>query len=508
MGRLSASADWRVWAGSLSLLYLAVFLASSNRALIGTEIWALHYASQPLAAQMEAVRQDLVHPPLIYLLQRGWIAVFGAADRTVKLLPVVFNVPALFLFVWLARRVTSRWREAAVLFAGHYLLADSAVNLVRMYGLAVLLTLAALVVWELWRQQPSVRRLAAWTAIMTALVYTHYSGLLVLAGFVAANWFFGVRQKVFVPASAVPVLSFLPWLAYVYPVYAARGLETNLWWVEMLLAQPYKGLAMMAYEFLGSFPVEGAGRYAAVGAAVLVHAALLGAAVPALRRVWPPGRQQERQAQWLWTLVVFAGVPVALLCVFSLAYTPALAPRFLLVILPAYWLLLILLAELAGRRGARLLYGVLAPWVAVSVVWGVAESLRTPPLRRHVELVARELGPGDLVLCDPDLASHVYWELRHRNGRQARVEAAPVRSLEGLPPVERRAAEQAKRLSVVPARPAEKVGLQGVRRVWLFDSRGAPDRGVLRRLEEEGFRRIQDAGSVKPGLWLYVRPGA
>jgi hypothetical protein len=479
----------------------------SDRTLIGTEIWALYYAQQPLAAQMEAVRQDLVHPPLMYMLQRGWMAAFGAADRTVKLLPVVLNVPALVLFVWLARRITLRWREAALLFAGHYLLAESAVNLVRMYGLAVLLTLAAMAVWELWRQEPSAGRLAAWAAVMTALVYTHYSGLLVLAGFVAANWWFGVRRWVFVSASAAAALSFLPWLAYVYPVYAARGLETNLWWVEMLLAQPYKGLAMMAYEFLGSFPVEGAGRYAAVGAAVVVHLVLLGAAAPTLRRLWPPGRQRAPQAQWLWTLVVFVGVPVVLLCVFSLAYTPALAPRFLLVVLPAYWLLLILLTELTGRRGAKLLYGVLVPWVAVSVVWGMAESFETPPLRRHVEQVARELGPGDLVLCDPDLASQVYWELRHRNGLQARVEAAPVRSLKGLTPVQRRAAEQAERLSVVPARPAEKVGFEGVRRVWLFDSRGAPDAAVLRRLEEEGFQRVHDAGSMKPGLWLYARPG-
>jgi hypothetical protein len=394
-----------------------------------------------------------------------------------------------------------------VLFAGHYLAAGSSVNLVRMYGLAVLLTLAGLVLWARWRQQPSAGRLAAWAAIMTALVYTHYSGLLVLAGFFTVNWFFGVRQGAFTLASAVPALAFLPWASYVYPVYAARGLETNLWWVEMLLAQPYKGLAMMAYEFLGSFPVEGRGRYVAVGAAVLVHLALLVAVAPALRRLWPPARPQQPEGQWLWTLVLFVAVPVVLLCVFSLAYTPALAPRFSLVVLPAYWLLLILLTEFAGRRGRWLLYGVIVPWVAVSAVWSTADSLRTPPLRRHVEQMARQMEPGDLVLCDPDLANHVYWELRHRSGRQARVEAAPVRSLRGLSPVQRRAAEQAERLSVIRARPAEKVGFQGVRRVWLLDSRGAPDAGVLRRMEEEGFRRIQDAGPVKPGLWLYARSG-
>jgi len=503
MSKPARTEDWRIWASALCLLYLAVSLTAAHRMLIGTEIWALYYAQQPLAVHMEAVRQDLVHPPLIYLLQRAWIAAFGAGDRTVKWLAVMLNVPALVLFVWLARRVTARWREAAVLYAGHYLAAGSSVNLVRMYGLAVLLTLAGLVLWERWRREPSTGRLAAWAAIMTVLVHTHYSGLLVLAGFFTVNWFFGVRRGAFTLASAVPALAFLPWVVYVFPVYAARGLETNLWWVEMLLAQPYKGLAMMAYEFLGSFPVEGRGRYVAVGAAVLVHLALLVAATPAVRRLWPPARQQE--AQWLWTLVVFVGVPVVLLCVFSLAYTPALAPRFLLVVLPAYWLLLILLTEFAGRRGRWLLYGVIVPWVAVSAVWSTADSLRTPPLRRHVEQMARQMEPGDLVLCDPDLANHVYWELRHRSGRQARVEAAPVRSLEGLSPVERRAAEQAARLSVIPARPPEKVGLQDVRRVWLLDSRGAPDRGVLRRLEEAGFRRIQDAGPVKPGLWLYAR---
>lgn len=497
--------DWRLWAAGICLLYGAASVLGLNRMLIGTEIWALYYAQQPLAAQMEAIRQDLVHPPLMYLLERAWIGLFGAGDRAVKLLPVVINIPALVLFVWLARRVTSRWREAAVLFAGHYLAVGSSPTLVRMYGLAILLALAALILWDSWRRQPTAGRLALWVLVATALVYTHYSGLLVIAGLLAANRAFGGRPALFTVASAIPAVCFLPWALYVYPVYAGRGLETNLWWVQMLLAEPYKGLALMAYEFLGAFPLEGRGRYAAVGAALVVHLALVVASASAVRRLWPPWGGRQGRERWFWSLLVLAGVPVAALFLFSVAATPALAPRFLLAILPAYWLLIVLLAEFSGRRGVRLLYAAFLPWVLTSVGWHAIQDLKTPPLRVRVEQIARRLEPQDLVLADPDLASHVYWELRHRMGREARVVASPPLSADGLSAIQRKALEQAQRLSVVRAIRPEQIGLDDVRRVWLLDKDAAPDADVAARITEAGFRSVEHTESQGPRLWLYVR---
>ena len=60
--------SWLAWAGLLVALYLAVGFVGWGRSLIGTEIWALYYAGQPFNELMQAIRNDLVHPPLIYMV--------------------------------------------------------------------------------------------------------------------------------------------------------------------------------------------------------------------------------------------------------------------------------------------------------------------------------------------------------------------------------------------------------------------------------------------------------
>ena len=101
---------------------------------------------------MEAIRQDLAHPPLIYLLERGWLHLFGQTDNAAKALPLVINIPTIVLFTLLASRVTQRWRLAGFLFCGVYLRVGGVTTLVRMYGLGVLWSVAAILLWEAWRK--------------------------------------------------------------------------------------------------------------------------------------------------------------------------------------------------------------------------------------------------------------------------------------------------------------------------------------------------------------------
>lgn len=200
----SRSRDWRLWAALLVGLYLLSAYLGRHRLLINTEIWALYHAGRPLAEQLAAVRADLVHPPLFYLIERGWFRLFGASDGTARLLPVVVNIPALVLFTWFARRVSRHWRVASLLFTGAYLAPGQTLTLVRMYGLVILWVLLALVVWDGWRKRPGGLALASWTLAMTLLVYTRYSGLLIVAAFFAINWLFGPRRLLFSAACAAP----------------------------------------------------------------------------------------------------------------------------------------------------------------------------------------------------------------------------------------------------------------------------------------------------------------
>src|SRR5712692_6752669 len=125
---------WLSWACLLVAAYLLVGLLTWKRTLIPDEIRALLLAAGPVEKELEYVRKDAVHPPLSFLLDRWWLGAFGQTDSAAKALPLVLNIPTLFLLTWVASRMTSQWRLASFLFAAPFLRAGSAVNLVRMYG--------------------------------------------------------------------------------------------------------------------------------------------------------------------------------------------------------------------------------------------------------------------------------------------------------------------------------------------------------------------------------------
>src|ERR1700686_187298 len=138
---LVASSRARIlWAGFLSVVYVGVSPLGWGRTPIGNETWALYWDAQPLHEQMLVIRNDLVHPPLIYLVQRAWLMIFGQSDTAVKILPLVVNLPTIILFTWLASFVTTYWRLASFLFSSAYLQVGGDPTQVRMYGLALLLT--------------------------------------------------------------------------------------------------------------------------------------------------------------------------------------------------------------------------------------------------------------------------------------------------------------------------------------------------------------------------------
>ncbi len=393
---------WLSWAGLLLILYLAVGLVGFRRALITTEIWALYYAGQPWTELWQAIRYDMVHPPLIYLLERGWMHLFGQTDSAVKALALVINIPTLILFPWLASRVTRHWRLASFLFAGTYLSVGSTPNQMRMYGLGLLLAVTAMLLWEWWRKEPGAGKLIAWAFVMLLLVYTHFFGLLLLAAFFAVNWLFGPRRRQFAAATFAIGVAYLPWLAYVLPVYLRDGLRTKVPWVNVF---PHRALSQLPSAFLG-YLYGPELRVIPWMAALLVHLALFLLAWRTVRKFWPPSRDLKESGRWFWTAALLAGVPILLLYGFAVLVTPVFNARFVLGILPAYWLLVVLLGDFGGRAGRAILYAVVLPWVLVSVGVTMAQSLQPSPARQATTFLNREYRDTDLILCDGHGLAH------------------------------------------------------------------------------------------------------
>jgi hypothetical protein len=421
---------------------------------------------------------------------------FAHADSAIKALVVIINVPALFLITYLARLVTPLWRAASFLMAAPYLRVGSSVNLARMYGLLLLLAISAIILWERWRKKPTLSRLAAWAAVMVALLYTHGAGLLLLASFAVVTLLLGPRRWVFAGAACLVGLSLLPWVFAVLPGYKARGTaKEEFSWIEQ---NPHKAALQLPFFFL-SGEVPGGGSVPnplhdwpvsrpLMAAALVITAAIVFCAVVGR------GLKDSRDS-WLWLAGGIFVVPLFLLYLFSLFAAPAIHPRYLMVVVPAYWLLVVELTRLGGRLGRAILYGAVVPWVAVSIVLVAARNHADPPIRLNLNIVANNLRPSDLILCDRTMTAgwQVYWEWTRRLNKPDQVKVLPL--FKTTTYNER----------IVPIQEMETLDLSQVRRVWFFYTPKEPPESVVQDLSARGFLPATRVGGIAANLEVFEK---
>ena len=168
---------------------LVVALVVRLRALTAESIWmdevySITYATEwPTLEILTELPLEDPHPPLYYLLLRGWTAVFGASTVATRSLSVVFGVAAVGLLFALGRRLYDR--ETATVAAA--MLALSGMHLyfsqdTRMYSLYTALAIASLYwyVRLVFDGDRSRRTVAGYVATTVLLGYTHVFGLFVI----------------------------------------------------------------------------------------------------------------------------------------------------------------------------------------------------------------------------------------------------------------------------------------------------------------------------------------
>ncbi len=501
-------ADWLGWGAAMTVIYALLSFAGWGRTLLEDEIWSLHHGERSLIWLLRYLRGDLVHPPLWYLLASWWTKLFGLSDAAAKSLPLIFNIPALLLFPRLAQSVTQHWRLAALLFAAVYWRIGGVMWLARMHGLLVLLAILALFLWERWRREPGIGVLTAWAGVMVLMVYTHYAGLLLLGAFVVADWFYGPRPELaplslrwsFVFMAGFVALTMVPWLLYVWPVFETRGLEHNLGWVR----SPHVVLGQLPFFFLsyihpGFNPFDELRELPPVNVRVVAyllasgaHLALAALAWHGFRRGEIAGAEASRVREWLGPLAVLVMLPIAVLYAFSVVVHPALDPRFLLVLLPAYWLLLVLAAEAGGEGGRWMLFGIVLPWVLLSVAVTLPAA-GSSPVRLAVEAVAAQHRPGDLLMAECRAGVNVWWEWTHRLGRTEELQAFGCQRWRWW-------------VKGVSTPKDEELLLDGVKRVWFVFVREEERERLEAVLTGRGFLRVPVRGPRF--LALYARSEA
>lgn len=226
MHRQLLAGDWsRITCNGILLVAFALTLVGlTSESLWGDEVWSLWAVRDGWMELGRRVAGD-VHPPLYFLLLRGWTIVAGESSYAVRFLSACIGLVGLAITYTVGKRLFDHWTSLiAMLWLGSNGLWLYYGREVRMYSL--LLCLAALSLWWYWRwlQQPHrLGNLLGLAISNAALLYTHYAGGFLLVSQLVHCAFTHPRQwrrAIFV--GTLTILLYLPWLPFFLQQIVAR----------------------------------------------------------------------------------------------------------------------------------------------------------------------------------------------------------------------------------------------------------------------------------------------
>ncbi len=289
------------------------------------EAYSIHLAKQPMAELLRLTSID-THPPLFYILLKGWAAVFGWSEFALRSLSVL----ALGGSVLVAGLLTKRLFGARAMLFVLPLLVLAPFMLrygfeIRMYALASLIGIAAtyILVVALQTKDSTKQWLlyAAYAALVAIGVYTlYYLALLWIAHLVWLVWL-TVQQKQSIVTSrwllafVASLVLFVPWL----PSFAAQLSNGALSpAVTALTLEQMIGIVTFNFFYAPAWQVGVAGTIATL----YVIVAMTYFSLAAFRTVRP------NQHPYLVLLGLYAAIPIALLLLVSLV-RPMYVERYL-----------------------------------------------------------------------------------------------------------------------------------------------------------------------------------
>jgi mannosyltransferase len=292
-----------------------------------------YFAHQDSLGAMLGVISDSDHPPLYFILLYLWMSVAGRSEFTLRFTALFWSVLLVPLVYLLGRRAfgTKEGMLAALLMAispFHVWYAQEA----RMYTLATFLGLLSSYLLLLALQKGRRSLWLAYTLAALAAPYAHLYACFVLLfqGLFTMLWAWRSRPKVpFLRAwllSQVGIgLGFLPWVGIVLREYASNA----TYWPGILDLKRFLLDTVIAFSSGLTLPLDRAGWTATA----FLLALGVGCASLAFRR-------SEPRSRWQGVSLVLLYLMVPTLAALLVSYRhPKYAPRYLLLVTPAYYLL-------------------------------------------------------------------------------------------------------------------------------------------------------------------------
>ncbi len=202
----------------------------------GGEAFTVIGSRQDWSSMFAYIVDDIVHPPLIYILLKMWLGIGGESVLWLKLLPAVFGIGMIvpfFLLCWeLKLKFPETYLALLIMGVNGYLIHYT--QELRMYSMFAFWALCSFWLFlRYFKSTDNETRILIWLTLVNLLaIYSHYYGWLV----VGMEFLFLLiwRRKIlsFGLSISVLLLLFSPWAYFV--VREARsigGLERNLGWI-------------------------------------------------------------------------------------------------------------------------------------------------------------------------------------------------------------------------------------------------------------------------------------
>jgi mannosyltransferase len=427
----------------------------------GLSAWA---ARLPIARILEWTGRD-VHPPLHFLIQRGWWLLAGDGEWAMRFISAVAGTVAVGAVYPLAAALGGpRAGLLAALFAALSAFAVTWSQELRMYVWGNLWAPVALYGALAWWKGGKVRWLLLYVVAAAAGMWTLYlfATVLLVANAAFLLYWWRVRRPLrlagsWALAQAAVLALVAPWLAYALPRM-----------ISWSSAEPYAPafFARLYATVLATGVAENIEPWLAP--TVIVFAALVAGVIALLAQ-----RKSPLQAAGLTLLILGVLLPAAIVYLLTALperqfYVPRLAPRYLLPLAGAFYALLAWGLVALRRRALVMAYG----GAGVMCAAAVAGLLTLFPGRvasdQYVTLVNTLLAherAGDRVLLYPDED----WPLfaARYGGEWAKVPAGMDLTAENAPGLLQPQWDSAEGLWVVATPKAQETDPQGLVRGWL-----------------------------------------
>jgi len=219
--------SWLIVIALVCLVYISLRLwRLTDSCLWFDEIFSIHAAEYDWRNLFWFVAQDLIHPPLFYVLLKIWIAIGGESLFWLRFFPVFFSSAAIIPFVLLCRQLKLSLPTVALsltFFAVNGSLIKYAQE-VRMYSL--LLCVGLVSIWLFVRFLNLGKGFSFLILVNILLVYSHYFGWLIVASEVLAVVILArERLKQISLMFVITLFGFAPWL---YAVWQASKINSNV----------------------------------------------------------------------------------------------------------------------------------------------------------------------------------------------------------------------------------------------------------------------------------------